>query len=373
VALVAVAALLSACTSAPAPAAPRTSSPWTPPPASSPATEQGGSASSADTVAATTAAAADLLAALPEAQRTALSHGIDDPGRGGSWSNLPPQFSPRTGLALHDLDDAQRLRAFAVLEALLSDEGYATVVDIMDADAFLRDRAPGAAASLGQYYLAFYGDPSASDAWALQVSGHHLGMNATIDPATSAITFAPTHLGTQPAVYVDAEGEERRPLGGMYETAFIFLDSLTPDQRTRVVRGDAVEPLSCEPASPCAFAADAGLAASDLNEPQRAALLDVIENWVGLADTETASATLDRIEASLDDTTVRWAGATLWDTARGEGISFQIAGPDVFIEFANQSDARGADIEGTLTSGWGHLHTIYRDPTSDYGGADVTE
>jgi hypothetical protein len=372
-ALIVAAGVLVGCANTATPAPPRT--PSEPPPASpgAPAAADPGTGTTADTIAATTATAIELLAALPEGQRSDLEHDIDDEGRGSSWSNLPPQFAPRTGVNLDDLDDELRGRALAVVEALLSESGYATVTEVMAADAFLRDSAPAAAASLGEYYLAFYGEPSASSTWAVQLSGHHLGLNATLDGANRTVSFAPTHLGTQPAVYVDVDGVQRRPLGSVFETAFIFFDSLTPDQRARLVRSEAVEALSCEPAAPCAFVSREGLDAAELNAPQRGALLDVIGNWVGLADDEAAGNTLARIEASLDDTTVRWGGATLWDTTRGDGISFQIAGPDVFIEFANQSDARGADVPGTLTSGWGHVHTIYRDPAREDGGAPMEE
>lgn len=29
----------------------------------------------------------------------------------------------------------------------------------------------------------------------------------------------------------------------------------------------------------------------------------------------------------------------------------------------------GADVDGVATSGWGHVHTIYRDPSNDYAGS----
>ena len=34
-----------------------------------------------------------------------------------------------------------------------------------------------------------------------------------------------------------------------------------------------------------------------------------------------------------------------------------------------EDGARGADVDGVTTSGWGHVHTIYRDPTNDYAGS----
>lgn len=54
---------------------------------------------------------------------------------------------------------------------------------------------------------------------------------------------------------------------------------------------------------------------------------------------------------------------------QGYGISFQISGRDVCIEFSNQQDSAGADVTEHITSGCGHTHTIYRDPSEDYPGS----
>lgn len=44
-------------------------------------------------------------------------------------------------------------------------------------------------------------------------------------------------------------------------------------------------------------------------------------------------------------------------------------GPNVYIAFQAQQGSAGADVDGVTTSGWGHVHTIYRDPTNDYAGS----
>lgn len=95
----------------------------------------------------------------------------------------------------------------------------------------------------------------------------------------------------------------------------------------------------------------------------------MISQWVGLGDQETTDAELAKIEASLDDTYVNWSGATEYDMTQGDGIYFQISGPDVYIEFADQAGSAGADVDGVTTSGWGHIHTIYRDPQNDYANS----
>jgi hypothetical protein len=309
------------------------------------------------------------MATLSGEQREQLLYAYDDESKTTSWSNFPVTFVDRAGLNLEDLDEEQRTAAMKVLEALLSEEGYATATGIMGGDEFLLENSSSTEESLGQYYIAFFGDPSDSGAWQVQFGGHHLGMNATLDGGDDSITFAPTHLGSQPAVYTDEEGNEVQPLAGMYESAFAFYDSLTDEQKAELYQGSQVQDLTCAPGGACDYPTGTGLAGSDLTDEQKQLLLDVIANWVGLSDEETTAEALAEIEATLDETYVNWSGATEYDMSEGEGVYFQISGPKSYIEFSNQQGSAGADVDGYTTAGWGHIHTIYRDPTNDYAGS----
>ena len=322
-----------------------------------------------ETITDTTAAAQNFLATLSEEQREQILYAYDDETRTTSWSNFPATFVQRAGLNLADLTEEQQTAALAVLEGLLSEEGYRSVTGIMGGDQFLLENSNSTDDSLGQYYIAFFGDPSDTSAWEVQFGGHHLGINATLDGTEGSVTFAPTHLGSQPAVYTDADGNEVEPVAGMYETAFAFYDSLSEKQQAQLYQGEQVSNLVCAPGDTCDYPTGTGIAGSELTEEQQQLLLDVIANWVGLADEQTTAAALEQIKASLDETYVNWSGSTVYDMAAGEGIYFQISGPDVYIEFSNQQGSAGADVAGYTTGGWGHIHTIYRDPSSDYAGA----
>ncbi|WP_387742170.1 DUF3500 domain-containing protein [Kocuria nitroreducens] len=323
----------------------------------------------AETITTTTAAAEQFLATLSDEQRGQLVSAYDDEARTTSWSNFPVTFVERAGLNLADLTEEQRTAAMEVLEALLSEEGYETATGIMGGDEFLLENSTSTEESLGQYYIALFGDPSGSSAWGVQFGGHHLGVNATLDGADGAITFAPTHLGSQPAAYTDSEGHEVQPLAGMYETAFAFYDSLSEEQQAELYQGSEVGDLVCAPGDTCSYPTGTGLSGADLTDEQKQLLLDVVANWVGLADEQTTAEALAEIEATLDETFVNWSGATVYDMTQGEGVYFQVSGPDVYIEFSNQRGSAGADVDGYVTAGWGHIHTIYRDPANDYAGS----
>ncbi|PDP85745.1 hypothetical protein CQJ94_18460 [Glycomyces fuscus] len=331
--------------------------------------ESASSTTTRETIEDTASAAEAFAATLSDEQREQLVYAYDDEAKTTSWSNFPVTFVDRAGLNLEDLDGEQRAAAMEVLEALLSEEGYESVTGIMGGDEFLLEHSSSTEESLGQYYIAFFGDPSDSGAWEVQFGGHHLGVNATLDGADGSITFAPTHLGSQPAVYTDEEGDEVQPLAGMYETAFAFHDSLSDEQKAVLYQGSEVGDLACAPGGTCSYPTGTGIAGADLTDGQRRLLLDVVANWVGLSDEETTAEALAEVEATLDETYVNWSGATEYDMARGEGVHFRISGPNVYVEFSNQRGSAGADVDGYTTAGWGHIHTIYRDPTNDYAGS----
>ena len=274
-----------------------------------------------ETIDATAAAAEEFLATLSDEQKEKVLYDYNDDTKTTSWSNFPVTFIERSGLNLGST----------------------------------------------QYNIAFFGNPSNTSAWAVQFGGHHVGINATFD--NGAITFAPTHLGTQPTTYVDDNGQTKSALGGMYETAFAFYNSLTEEQKSKLYQGEEVKNLTCAPGDTCDYPTGTGIKGSDLTDEQKQLLLKVIANWVDLADSETTQKELDAISATLDETYINWSGATTYDTSQGKGIYFQISGPKAYIELSSQNNTAGAEIDGVSTSGWGHIHTIYRDPTNDYAGS----
>ena len=282
----------------------------------------------AETITRTTAAADAFLATLSDEQHEAVLYAYDDETKSTSWSNFPVTFVERAGLNLTDLTEEQQLAALEVLRELLSEEAYATAVGIMDGDAYLLENSSTTEGSLGQYSIAFFGDPSDSAAWSVQFGGHHLGINADLDGAASAITFAPTHLGVQPAVYTDESGTEVQPFEGIYTDAFAFFDSLTAEQQATLTSGEV---SMCAPGDVCDFATGSGLSGADLTDEQSDLLLALISNWAGMADAETTAAELAEIEAGLADTVIAWSGETTYDMATGEGISFSISGPNVYV------------------------------------------
>ncbi|OKX85381.1 DUF3500 domain-containing protein [Corynebacterium glutamicum] len=329
------------------------------------------SSTTAETISNTADAAQAFLATLSTEEQDSVLYDYDAEEKSTGWSNFPVTFVQRSGVNLTDLTEEQQAAALNVLKNLLNDDAYQMIEDIMASDQYLNDESNTTEDSLGQYYIAFFGDPSSDSDWSIQFGGHHIGINATF--SDGAITFAPTHLGTQPSEWTNEDGETVAALSNMYETAFAFYDSLTEEQQAQLYQGEELDSMVCAPGSTCDYPTGTGLKGSDLTDEQKELLIDVIANWVGLADEETTETELDAIRETLDDTYINWSGATEYDTSTGDGIYFQISGPKVYIEFANQQGSAGADIDGVITAGWGHIHTIYRDPTNDYANSVTQE
>ncbi|MGO3034383.1 MAG: DUF3500 domain-containing protein [Corynebacterium variabile] len=319
-----------------------------------------------ETITSTAEAAQAFLDTLSDEEKETVLYDYDDETKTTSWSNFPVTFVERAGLNLADLTDEQKDAALNVLENLLSDEAYETVEGIMNGDEYLLENSNSTEDSLGQYYIAFFGDPSDTDAFEVQFGGHHLGINASLDGSEGTITFAPTHLGVQPAVYTDADGSEVQPFDGIYTDAFAFFDSLTEEQQETLTSGDVT---MCAPGDVCDFETGDGLSGADLTDEQKELLLDLIASWSEMADEESNAATRAEIEATLDETVIAWSGETTYDMSSGDGINFSISGPNVYVAFQAQQGSAGADVDGVSTSGWGHVHTIYRDPSNDYAGS----
>jgi hypothetical protein len=64
------------------------------------------------------------------------------------------------------------------------------------------------------------------------------------------------------------------------------------------------------------------------------------------------------IKSGLNDTRFAWSGATTADPGRNITAYYRIQGPNLVIEYAPQPLGGDPSL---------HLHTMYRDPTNDYG------
>lgn len=347
------------------------------------------------------AAANGFLATLSPADRAKGTFAFNSSQKTG-WSNLPSGIFQRNGLRFGDLKQTQRDAALSLVAAALSRDGYKKVLDIMNGDEVLKNSGggrtggrqgpppdgkgpgggPGAQAGPGgrqgppgggpggrggpggpggrggpgggtqfgldEYYIALLGAPSLTSPWMIQFGGHHLAINVTVVGPNNVMT--PSLPAAQPAKYT-LNGQTIRPLGHENDKGFALINALDAAQQKKAILNYQVMDLVLGPGEDGKVIQPEGILASELNSAQQAMLLDVVHEWVGILNDEAANAKMAEIKANLPRTYFAWSGAT-----RNGGLAYyRVQGPTVIVEYAPQQ----GDID--------HIHTIYRDPTNDYG------
>jgi hypothetical protein len=302
------------------------------------------------------AAANAFLATLDQGQRARVLFAFDDEKQRMHWSNLPDAMVHRSGLSMGSLSDAQRSAAMALVSSALSKRGFEKVQQIMQGDEVLKGgQRNNAMFGKDLFFISILGTPSERDPWMLQFGGHHLALNVTIVGERGILT--PSLIGAQPALY-QFEGKTVRPLGPESDKALALLNALDETQRKQAILNYRVADLVLGPGRDGKTIQPEGLKASAMNEKQRAMLLDVISEWAAIAEDHFAAARMEEIKAGLDETWFAWSGPTTAEPGKNITAYYRIQGPKLVIEYAPQR------LGGDLSM---HLHTMYRDPTNDYG------
>jgi len=301
-------------------------------------------------------AANAFLSTLDQKQRGRVLFAFDDEEQRRRWSNLPTAMVRRAGLGIGELSAAQRSAALALVSSALSARGFEKVQQIVEADEVLKT-SEGNNPIFGKdlYYVSILGTPSETDPWMLQYGGHHLALNITIAGQQGILT--PSLTGAQPALYT-ANGKTVRPLGRESDKAFALLNALDEAQRKQAILNYRVADLVLGPGQDGKTIQPEGLKASAMNEQQRAMLLDLISEWTGIVHESAAAARMAEVKAGLGETWFAWSGPTTVSAGKNGTSYYRIQGPNVVIEYAPQK--LGGDPSM-------HVHTIYRDPTNDYG------
>jgi hypothetical protein len=302
-------------------------------------------------------AANTFLSTFDDKQRqSVLLFPFDDQKQRANWSNLPVTFVPRAGISLKDMNAAQRSAALALVSSALSQRGFEKVQQIIEGDEILKLKE-GNSPMFGKdlYYISILGKPSERDPWMLQFGGHHLALNIIIAGERGVLT--PTLTGAQPALYT-SNGKTVRPLGQESDKAFALLNALDDGQKKQAILSYHLADLVLGPGQDGKTIQPEGLKASAMNDRQRAMLLDLISEWANIIHESAATARMAELKADINETWFAWSGPTTITQGSNITAYYRIQGPHLVIEYAPQR--LGGDPSM-------HVHTMYRDPTNDYG------
>ncbi len=301
-------------------------------------------------------AANTFLSTLDQKQKQRVLFAYDDEAQRARWSNLPTSIVHRAGLTMGELNTTQRAAAYGLVASVLSRRGFEKVQQIVEADETLKaNERNNAMFGKDLYYISILGTPSEKDAWMLQFGGHHLGLNITIDGDRGILT--PSLTGAQPALYT-VNGKTIRPLGQESDKAVALLNALDEKQRSQAVLGFRLVDLVLGPGKDGKTIQPEGLKATNMNEKQRAMLLDVISEWAGIVHESAAAARMAELKSDLNETWFAWSGPTTVTPGNNITAYYRIQGPHVVIEYAPQTLGGDPAL---------HVHAMYRDPTNDYG------
>jgi Protein of unknown function (DUF3500) len=289
------------------------------------------------------------------------------------------------------MSPAQRSAAMALVSSALSRKGFEKVQQIMEGDEVNKineaNRPPfgnngnqpppgdhngpppgdggkrppfggppdGAMFGKDLYYISILGTPSEKDPWMLQFGGHHLALNITIAGERGVLT--PTLTGAQPALFT-SNGKTLRPLGQESDKALALLNALDDSERKQAILSYRLADLVLGPGQDGKTIQPEGLKASAMNERQRDMLLDVISEWAGIIHESAAAARKAELRADINETWFAWSGPTTATPGKNITAYYRIQGPHLVIEYAPQTLGGDPSL---------HVHTMYRDPTNDYG------
>jgi hypothetical protein len=294
-------------------------------------------------------AARRFLSALTPAQRTRATFAFTADER-MRWHYVP---KPRPGIALKELDDAQRSLAYGLIGTALSRRGLVKANTIMALEEVLRRRERNAGRDPGAYFLSVFGEPSTSATWGFRLEGHHLSLNLTLVNG-ARLAAAPAFFGANPSQVGVGSGflAGTRVLGREDELGFQLLASLDAEQRKLAVyRTEAPADILTGPGA--RLTALPGVPATRMTPAQRQLLDAILEEVTGNLPRELAERERARIAAAAAaELLFTWAGGA----SPGQGHYYRISGPSFLYELDNtQNNAT-------------HIHSVWH--ARDQAGGD---
>jgi hypothetical protein len=308
-------------------------------------------------------AAEELVASLTPEQRKSAMFSIDD-SEWRKWMNQ--HFYVRQGVALKDMTDAQREKAFALLRASLSAKGLKLSQDIMRLDHTLGELNNNNFEEYGErrYWITIMGEPSAKQPWGWQIDGHHLIVNYFV--LGDQVVVTPFFAGSEPVIAHAGKYKGTEILQIEQAAGLRFVNALNADQRARaILAASKTGNNNVGEAFRDNVVLDyQGLRAADMTGAQRKDLVALIDLYVANIREGHAAVRMEEVKRHLDQTWFAWIGETGMDSV----FYYRIHSPVILIEFDHQTPAGLRHLHTPGKPFREHIHTVVRTPNgNDYG------
>jgi hypothetical protein len=305
-------------------------------------------------------AAARFIESLTPEQRQATTFAVDD-SEWRRWNNV--HRAARAGLAFKDMTDAQHARVTDLLKAALSAKGLELTRNVMRLNHTIAELTNNFTEyGEGLYNLTVMGTPSLTEPWGWQLEGHHLIINYFV--LGDQVVMTPAFWGSEPVIAESGKYKGVAILQNEQNKGLALMQSLTADQQQKAIITPGKK--TANNAQGQAYRDNlqlpyAGIAASELNASQRAALVALIGEYVSNMDDGHAKVRMDEIRAHLNDTRFGWIGEHAADSV----FYYRIHSPVILIEFDHQTPVA---LKGPREPGRQHIHSVVRTPNgNDYG------
>jgi hypothetical protein len=167
------------------------------------------------------------------------------------------------------------------------------------------------------------------------------------------MSMSPTFIGTQPREFQLGDNKII-PMALEAPSGLKLHNSLNDEQKKKATIGSKRANLIAAAGRDGFVPDQIGVSCKGFNEAQRKALFDVIKVYIGDLPQPFLKNRIEELTAEIDKMSFAW-----WGPAKEKGdFSYRLQGPSLIIEYAGQ------DLGGDPHD---HLHSMYRDPTNEYG------
>lgn len=315
-----------------------------------------------------------LFARLTPEQKRNTILPIDSIEKHG-WQNGIPDYDD-FGFRLDEVGTPTRDAALALLRASMSAEGYERARNVMKLNGYLGELV-GAPKLLGEfcYRVHVFGQPSSTEPWGWQFSGHHLCI--TFFVLGSQMVMTPIFMGVEPNTCDEGQFKGAQAFQDEEYNGLLLAQSLDADQRRKAIFANSILEKDLPKGRFQGFdglcyggayrdnqvVPYEGILGDDLTHKQWQKMMDLARSYLITLPEGPLDAKMEDLEKHRGQTQFCWAGGL---EQRGV-FYYRIQSPVTMIEFDHHW---GVVLNNPQPERF-HIHTTVRTPNGNDFGLDL--
>ena len=229
------------------------------------------------------------------------------------------------------------------MQTALSAKGYHLSRDIMKTNQTTRelnDNDPAYDEEL--YFFTIMGTPSKTEPWGWQLDGHHLVINYFI--LGDQVVMTPVFMGAEPVIAKAGKYRGNTLFQDEQNFGLKFMQSLSEQQQAKatLAKAKAKHNFKTDAFKDNVTVEYEGIPASELNQQQQRALLNLANQYISNMNDGHAKVKLAEIKKHLGDTYFAWIGPVDDEAV----FYYRIHSPVILIEFDHQASIAMPSLKG---------------------------